>query len=195
MRKPTFKFNNTEYTYLDHEYNSASNNSRSIEVPIGLHFMSAFNQANCIEVGNVISHYDDNAWRAVDMREGPIKADMMQWKPKHRLDAILTISTLEHVGHGRYAGTGVADPQAVVRHLTSWLKIGGKMLITVPIGYNTLWDEAIRAGVVGTKRFFMVRQNDDNEWKQCGAAAAFSIDPRKWKWGSVCAIIRVDNGA
>jgi hypothetical protein len=175
---------------LNHDYNHASENMRSVEVPIGLHFMSEFDPARVLEVGNVLSHYGAVGWRSLDLRDGDIREDLMTYQPKRKLAAILSISTLEHVGFGRYVGTGDPDPQAVIRHLRGWLARGGAMLVTIPIGYNPAWDDAITRDVMGADQFFMLRLNDDNEWKQVGEAQAFAVYPRRWRWGAALAILR-----
>jgi len=190
MRRETFSFERRRYEYLNHDYNHASENMRSVEVPIGLHFMSEYDPEKALEVGNVTAHYGPVGWRSLDMREGDIQTDLMTYQPKRKLSAILSISTLEHVGYGRYAGTGNADPQAVVRHLRSWLARGGAMLATIPIGYNRAWDDAIMRDVMGATQFFMLRLNDENEWKQVSKAQAFDAQPSRWRWGSAVAILR-----
>ena len=80
MRRATFSFERRRYEYLNHDYNHASENMRSVEVPIGLHFMSEFDPARALEVGNVLSHYGAVGWRSLDLRDGDIREDLMTYQ-------------------------------------------------------------------------------------------------------------------
>lgn len=79
---------------------------------------------------------------ALDPREYPLShpnlnglaARLQDWEPEGSFDALLLISTLEHVGLGFYGEEGDvedADREALER-LGSWLAPGGRLVLTVP---------------------------------------------------------------
>jgi hypothetical protein len=54
-----------------------------------------------------------------------------------------------------------------LRKLKDTLKPKGKLLITVPLGYNTEVDEMIKDNLFSfTERYFMTRVNALNIWKE-----------------------------
>lgn len=76
-------------------------------------------------------------------------------------DWIVSISTMEHVGHDEEP----KDPGAAARaihHLRSLLASGGEMLVTVPGGYNPALDRALPT--IGADYACTYRRNDA-EWE------------------------------
>jgi SAM-dependent methyltransferase len=177
----TFQFNGQELAYFRHRYNRAGQNMRTVEVPIVRAFIRGMEWDRILEVGNVLSHYQDVNWPVLDAREqGPdvINADVMQWEPERPFDRIVSISTLEHIGHGRYAHlTGSATPAEALARIRSWLAPGGRALLTVPLRYNEVLDEQLIAGelpVDGAR--FMRRISEENEWAECTLADALAAE-------------------
>ena len=136
MTRGTFRYCGAELIYLDHPYNRAAQNMRTVEIPIARWYLARYPRpAAILEVGNVLSHYGDIDWPVLDVRErGPqvINADVMAWEPPHPFDFILSISTVEHVGYGRHAAlTGPVTPAEVLARCRAVLQSLGKTITHV----------------------------------------------------------------
>lgn len=184
----TFRFDGREFDYFVHPYNRARENMRAVEIPIVRDALKQARGAKILEVGNVLSHYGPIDWDVLDVAEiglGVINADLMTWQPLERWDLIVSISTLEHIGHGKYAQiTGSVAPADVVSRMLSWLTIDGRALLTVPVGYNPLLDSALREGVMPIERVCCMRRTlVGNEWVECGLAEAMAAQrPEGYAW-------------
>lgn len=192
----TFTFRGNEYRYFRHVYNSAGQNMRAVEVPIVWEFVRGREWENILEIGNVLSHYRSVGWPVLDAREkrpGVINADIMAWQPEQPFDRIISISTLEHVGYGRYAhitepGTTPAD---ALQRIRGWLVPCGKALLTVPIGYNQMLDEQLMSGTLPFDDvYFMRRISDRNEWVECSHSEAIATErPDGYRWAVAMAAL------
>lgn len=157
--------------YFDDPYNSTILNERAIEVPIALAFMAKVLLASpgagpaVLEVGNVLGHYGVTGHHIVDRHEiqpGVENADVFdiggEWK------CIVAISTLEHVRWDEEPKEPNGGIDAIA-HLRSLLAPGGKMLVTVPFGWQPFLDSAILNGELDpTRECSMVRVADG--WEQ-----------------------------
>lgn len=197
----TFIFNGHEYEYLKHKYNHTSENMRTAEVPIVQaaikKTLSRKPRAAILEIGNTLAHYGRVAWPVLDAIEksnAAINADIMTWNPERRYNLIISISTLEHIGFGKYADLTAekATPQGIIERVRSWLAEGGYAVVTVPLGFNPAWDEALRYPLPGTTAYFM-RRTTGNEWEQCDLDTAFMALERedKSRWGDAFAVLNI----
>jgi hypothetical protein len=122
-----------------------------------------------LELGNVLSNYRSIQHDVVDKYEltpGVINEDIVLFSPSKKYDAIVTISTLEHVGWDETPRTPEKILQAIeqLKHL---LADGGEILATVPIGYNSYCDQVIREQRTGfTDVKFLVRITANNQWRE-----------------------------
>jgi hypothetical protein len=92
---------------LDHAYNHTSYNSRRVEIPIARWFLAQRPEARALEIGNVLAHYGPILWPVVDLREpGAINANVMAWRPETPVERLVSISTVEHIGYGKYGKAG-----------------------------------------------------------------------------------------
>lgn len=172
-----FKFRNIEYDYFIHGYNTTWTNERTVEIPI-IHGMtenyvkSYFTSTNTriLEVGNVLSHYTSVDWDILDKFEkakGIINKDIVSFKPKDKYDLIISISTLEHVGFDDDEKDVNKIIEAIINLKNNCLKVGGKMIVTLPIGYNKEMDKKLFTGKLGFDDiFFLKRISKRNEWKE-----------------------------
>ncbi len=133
------------------------NNSaeRSIEIPIAFDFLAHLKEKNKIlEVGNVLYFYENSlseyigirSRRIVDKFErcpGVDNVDLMDLPSEKKYEAIVSISTVEHIGQGvepsGYYGEDdeVSDleaPLKAIAKIYDLLVVGGQALITVPFG-------------------------------------------------------------
>ena len=169
-----FKFDGNYYPYFKHEYNTTWANERAVEVPAAMGFIHRHDPAGekaVLEVGNVLSHYHTFAHDVVDKYEqakGVVNVDVVEYLPQKQYDLIVSISTLEHVGWDEE----VKEPGKILQaisHLKTLLKPGGKMLITLPLGYNQPMDRQIGEGQIDLGRhLYLKRVSDDNCWQQVG---------------------------
>jgi len=156
-----FKYKDKSYKYFLDKYNVTLVNERQIEIPIIKDEMP-----NILEVGNVLQHYKGN-WDIVDKYEkdkGVINCDITNFKPDKKYDKIVSISTLEHLGEK--TGHSKQKILKAIKHLKSLLNKGGKLIFTVPLGWNSAMDDLIYAKKLGVKMRFM-RINDEYCWIEC----------------------------
>jgi SAM-dependent methyltransferase len=125
-------------------------NERAVEVPIFRALLAGHDPARLLEVGNVLSHYGPLNHAVVDRyerAEGVVNRDVMEIGPPGPLDLIVSISTLEHVGWDEEP----RDPDKAARaieHLRGLLAPGGRLVFSVPAGYNPGLDRRLAAGEV-----------------------------------------------
>src|SRR5687767_7665995 len=105
-----FNFKGKELPYNRIQYNNPS--ERAVEVPIGFDFLAnIIKSARVLEVGNVLSYYENSlsqhtgviSRKIVDKFErelGVDNEDLMLLGSEEKYDAIVSISTVEHIGQG-----------------------------------------------------------------------------------------------
>ena len=122
-----------------------------------------------LEIGNVLSYYFSFPHTVVDKYEkspGVLNEDVVDYVPGRTFDAIVTISTLEHVGWDEQPREPGKVRRAIEK-LKGFVSPGGKLLATVPLGYNPEVDELVRSGTTGFDEVkFLVRVSARNEWRE-----------------------------
>jgi hypothetical protein len=169
-----FLFQGDKYHYFFNSYNMTWRNERAVEIPIVKRILQE-TKGDVLEVGNVLSHYFDVKYDIVDKYErakGVIHQDVTEIQTSKRYDLIISISTLEHVGwdenpdHSAF----IDDPEKILKALTklrSLLKRHGKIVITVPLGYNPHLDDLLKNGKLKVDQmFFMKRGSRGDKWIQ-----------------------------
>jgi len=140
---PTFTFQGGTYTQFWHRYNSTWRNERAVEIPIIRGVVRRSPGARILEVGNVLSHYGPVSHEVVDKyekAEGVINEDICSYAPLEKYDLILSISTLEHVGWDEEP----RRPEKILsafENLKCLLALGGRIVVTLPLGYNRPMDQ------------------------------------------------------
>jgi hypothetical protein len=143
-----FEFGGERHRYLYHRYKWTWLTERAVEVPIARSFIAGHAPKRVLEVGHVLGHYGPREHVVVDKYEqapGVVNEDVFELDHLGRFDRVVAISTLEHVGWDedpRDASKSPASLHAVQRLIAP----GGKLLVTVPVGYHPGLDAAIRAG-------------------------------------------------
>ncbi|MEM4296999.1 MAG: DUF268 domain-containing protein [Nitrososphaerota archaeon] len=124
----------------------------------------------------------------VSFIQGDILEDQFDWTAHFEL--ISNISTIEHVGlAGRY-GVEHADPDGdlkAMKILHKWLKPGGIMILTVPVGTDAVFPPMAR--VYGKERLpaliegfqlvyeeFWAKLDEKNQWEQVSKETALSME-------------------
>ena len=165
----TFTFAGRTYAYLAHRHNFTWMHERAVEIPIARAFLEAA-EGRVLEVGHVLGHYGSGGHEVVDKYErepGVRNEDVLDLDPATRYDVVVSVSTLEHVGvddEPRDPGRAVA----AVERLHELLAPGGRLLVTLPAGYNPALDDAVRAGTLpfGEVRA-MIRAGAGMRWREC----------------------------
>ena len=167
-RAGTFELEGSEYRYFFHVYNKTWTNERTVEIPVAWRFVRDC-ACRTLEIGNVLSHYFAVRHDIVDKYErapGVINEDVAVFTPSRPYDAIVSVSTLEHVGWHEEP-RDESKVEAVIARLRELLTPGGRALVTVPLGQNPHLDRLIRerrSGFDSTR--FMMRTSESNRWKQ-----------------------------
>lgn len=166
-----FVFNSRVYEYFLHPYNTTWRNERSVEIPIVLDLMRNHEPEKVLEVGNVLPHYvKKSCHTVVDKFEGGknvVMEDIVHYRSLHKYDLIVCISTLEHVGFDE-------TPQEENKHrlavetMRSLLSPNGKMIVTVPWGYNPALDSDLLSGRLGFDRIGILKRVDHEDWIEAG---------------------------
>lgn len=152
---PTFYFKEKQLYYNRILFNNLG--ERCIEIPIAFDFLANLKPGSKVmEVGNVLSHYENALSEHLGLRNrriidkfeveiGVDNVDLMEITSGERYDAIVSISTAEHIGQGAEPSSGaygeeeVAErdleaPLKAIGKIYELLEIGGQALITVPFG-------------------------------------------------------------
>jgi peptidoglycan hydrolase CwlO-like protein len=151
--KRTFYFKGKDFYYNRIKSNNPT--ERAVEIPIAFNFLADIKQtASVLEVGNVLSNYENQlsetlgiiSRRIVDKFEveaGVENEDLMNLRSEDKYDAIVSISTVEHIGQkgdpsGEYGeqteSRDLEAPLKAIAKIYDLLTYDGKALITVPFG-------------------------------------------------------------
>jgi SAM-dependent methyltransferase len=123
---------------------------RTIEIPIALRFAERFLGSRVLEVGNVLGYYArwPEHWEIIDRYEvmaGVRNEDIVTVEPIPKFAAVISVSTLEHVGWDEPD----PDPSRFLRAVGNccrFLRPGGSALITLPLRYNPAVDAWVKSG-------------------------------------------------
>jgi hypothetical protein len=197
----TFTLAGRRYRYHFARYNTTWHHERAVELPVAWEIVRNYDPETVLEVGNVLPHYFRTSHMVVDKDEADprvVNADVVEFTTDRRFDLILTISTLEHVG---FDYSEVVAPEKIVvaiEHLRGMLSDRGRLLVTLPVGYNPHLDELLRDGVIRFDRTLAIeRTSADNRWRETtweGVATARYGDPYRGANGLVIGIIGADGG-
>jgi hypothetical protein len=165
-----FTFGNESYPYFYHPYNSTWDNERAVEIPIVMEKLSGIpgnKELKILEVGNVLSHYFPLKWDVLDKFEdgkGIIREDIIDFAPTEKYDLIVSISTLEHVGFD----DDVKDPGKISTAINNLkqccLKPDGKLIFSMPLGYNPTLDEMVFKNELGFDNYYFMKRISKCEW-------------------------------
>lgn len=175
-----FKYHGIDLEGFDAEYNDTIKNERAVELAVAHHWFESLNGGRGLEVGNVLSHYGiGQPRRIVDLHEkaeGVENISVFDIGPRQSYEWIVSISSIEHVGWR-------VDPPAAIAaldHLRSLLLPGGKMLVTVPGGFQLVLDEHLATNAGSSRCCTLVRsktgwrQTKELTFKPYGATTAWA---------------------
>jgi SAM-dependent methyltransferase len=165
----TFIFQGDTYNYFYHRYNASYRSERSVEIPIICKMLREYPEQKILEVGNVLSHYFSVNHDILDKYEkayGVINQDVINFQPAKKYDLIVSISTLEHVGWDESPREPMKILQAI-ENLKNLLAPGGKMVITLPLGYNSEMDSLLKENKIQfTRMYYLKRSSRGNKWTE-----------------------------
>lgn len=159
----TFNLRGLTLEYANYKYNHTRNNERAVEVALGLHLLASAKRT--LEVGAVLPHYlptwPVKVHDVVDLTErypGVINANVLDYVPEGNYDLVLSISTLEHIGH-------IKRIRVAVDRMKNWLADSGLLFITLPCGYRPDIDILVHSGKLGMEVLRMDKVDQkDNLW-------------------------------
>ncbi|WP_341738383.1 hypothetical protein [Microcoleus sp. CAWBG640] len=152
----TFTFKGKELYYNRIKFNNPT--ERAVEISIAFDFIAnRENTQKILEVGNVLSHYENSlsenmgvrTRRIIDKFEvdlGVENEDLMDLPSAEKYDAIVSISSVEHIGQAGDPSGGYGEktqsrdlegPLKAIAKIYDLLAMNGKALITVPFGRLT----------------------------------------------------------
>jgi hypothetical protein len=154
-----------EYPYFYEKDALAS--ERTVEIAYAHAFYLTNKTASFLELGSVLYNYFDIDHTVVDKYEngkGVINKDIVEYGDKKRYKLIISISTIERIGFDEPVREPGKSLKAVHK-LISLLEKNGKLLITVPIGYNPEIDDMlINNRIKFRERHFLKRVSILNKW-------------------------------
>lgn len=176
----TFDYHGERLEAFFHPYNRTWLGERTLEVAIARSFLARQPEgATGLEVGNVLAHYGPVTHRVVDKYEvgpGVENLDVVDIDARG-LDFVVALSTLEHVGWDE----PVRDPDKVgvaVETLLATLRPGGRMLLSLPLGYNPGVDVLVVQGRLGAHTEVVYVRDRRDRWSPRPLASLASEDFR-----------------
>ena len=169
FREKTFQFRGQTYRYFFHLENPTFRVPRCVEIPIILTELEGYTADNVLEIGNVLQNYGTYHHMVVDKYEkdqNVINQDILDFNPGKLFDLIVIISTLEHIGWDETPRDSAKIPKALAQ-IKSLLNPGGRLVATMPLGYNTYLDSLVAGNKLGfDELFFLRRISRNNIWKE-----------------------------
>jgi SAM-dependent methyltransferase len=160
-RHGTFELAGERHAYLYHRYKRSWLTERAVEVPVAQAEVDRSAGARILEIGHVLGHYrQDTTHVVVDKYErapGVLNRDVLDLGGLGAFDLIVAVSTLEHVGYDESPRDPAAATRAVAA-LRERLAPGGRLLVTIPAGYNPAFDAAIAGGTIPTRSLTALRR-------------------------------------
>ena len=177
----TFKFQGGSYRYFCHKHNATWKNERAVEIPIIWKIVKKYRKQQILEVGNLLSHYFPVKHDILDKYEkvnNVINQDAVDFRPSKKYDLIVSISTLEHIGWDE-TPRNPAKILSAIQNLKNLLTPQGRMVVTLPLGYNNYLDELLRDGKISfAEKYYLKRISKNNKWTEVDW-----IDDQEVKYG------------
>jgi hypothetical protein len=182
LNSGSFEFRGERLQYFYHRYNMTWATERCVEIPIGRLYANQVASDDLLEIGNVLSHYGPVQHGIVDKYEkghGIINEDIVLFSPPKLYQLVLSISTFEHIGFDD-GGNGPSAPKIMtaIEKCRGLLAVGGKLVATVPIGYNPELDQLIANNATGSSQQFFLKRVGPREWSNADKREALSFKYR-----------------
>ena len=168
----SFEHKGRQYALFEHPYNCGSigerMTERSVEICLATEYVKEYE--NIIEIGAVTPYYapcfDDSILDIVDPTDN-------HYKVNHRCSIfdidlkdrnVICISTIEHIGTSDY---GMNEDKTAIEALNKIITEAESYFITIPLGWNVVVDEWIRANA-NNENISFLRRSLGNEWSDEG---------------------------
>lgn len=178
LGEKTFMFQGKTLPYLLHRYNMTWASERCVEVPIARLILQDHPAEKALEVGNVLSHYGPVQHDILDKFEkghGVTNEDVITFRPSKRYELIVSISTFEHIGFDDETEGSSADKiKEAITACLNLLEFKGRLVITVPIGYNPELDAMLRENVLKPAQEAYLKKDGPLDWKECAKHEALA---------------------
>lgn len=168
----SFTLNGEPLQYLRHWHATTFLNERTIELPVVAAELRRARPKRLLEIGNVLNYYLTYPHVVVDKYEvspGVLNEDVVEFRSAESFDMIVSVSTIEHVGWDETP----KDPDKTIRavgHLRSLLSPAGRLVCTMPLGYNPHLDAHLASGRLPFDEIrYLKRVSARNEWKEVRA--------------------------
>lgn len=167
----SFAYEGRQLPYFHHTYHYTWMGERNVEMALAKEFFAGREGQKILEVGNVTHHYlpgvDHTVVDKYEHAPGVLNMDVVDIDlPAGTFDAVVAISTLEHVGLDE-AVLDPAKPARAVELLKSLVRPGGTLWVTHPVGYNPSLDADLRSGAIAFDSLHAVRREEKrNVWRQ-----------------------------
>lgn len=172
----TFGFQGKEFRCFYARYNMTWAGERMVEIPVIKDTVDAHLPESVLEVGNVLSHYFPIKHRVVDKFERGsrvINSDILDYSPDQKFELIVSISTFEHIGFDDdSSGSSGQKIAAAIRHCRSLLSPKGRLIVTLPTGYNPDLDQLLEQGRLEAVRMDCLCRVGRRTWRQCDLSEA-----------------------
>jgi hypothetical protein len=169
VRPKHFELGGERFAYVTRRYNATWINERAVELALGEAFMEAQAGRRMLELGNVIGHYGRRGHVVVDKYEvapGVRNVDVLDVPADESYDAVLSLSTVEHVGQDEEP----REPEKALRALDRLRALtapGGALLVTFPVGHNPALDAAVREERLPFDSVrYLLRVDTANTWRE-----------------------------
>jgi SAM-dependent methyltransferase len=186
-----FAYRGEQFAYFLHDYNVTWCNERAVEIPIIRSELERRRGRRVLEVGNVLAHYFAVDHEVVDKFEigASIRnEDVATFQAERPYDLIVSISTLEHIGWDEEP----QDPAKIARaiaNLSAQLTPGGRLVATLPLGYNPGMDAQLARGALPFSRCDYLKRDGMLSWSQAGEeVVAGSAYAERWPGASALVI-------
>jgi len=176
----TFTLAGEDHAYCYGAYKRAWVTERAVEVPIAQQLVDETRAAGgrVLEVGHVLGHYRPGQDHVVvdkyESAEGVLNRDVMDLEPLGVFDLVIAVSTVEHVGwdeEPRVPGLAVEAITALRRSVAP----GGRLVLTIPVGYNPSLDDAVRQGALPWSSLRALRREPGTtDWHEVDPTAALT---------------------
>ena len=169
LDKSEFTFDDRLISLFYHAYNMTWANERSVEIPIINDYLRHYESKGVLEIGNVLSHYGDVNHTILDKFErgkGIINEDILNFVATEKFELIVSISTFEHIGFDDDmdddSGVKILHAIDASRKL---LAENGRLVLTLPIGYNPSLDRLISGDKLKSIRSFFICRIGRLKWE------------------------------
>jgi hypothetical protein len=183
LGEKTFPFQGKPLPYLLHRYNMTWASERCVEVPIARSILQTYPPGETLEVGNVLSHYGPVQHDILDKFEkgaGVINEDVITFTPAKRYGLIISISTFEHIGFDdETEGSSAEKIKDAIKACLNLLQPNGRLVITVPIGYNPELDSMLLQSGLGSREESYLKKYGSLDWRECSKNEALACRYKK----------------